>query len=103
MVPAVVRALASHQCDPGSIPGLVVGSRPCHERFFSGYFCFPLSQKTNISKFHFDLESVPISALKESDLLITNIIFCRANGLLTTTKRLDFVIPRFSLLIDQKY
>ena len=37
----------------------VVGSRPCSERFFSGYSGFPLSSKTNISKFQFDLESVP--------------------------------------------
>ena len=37
----------------------VVGSRLCSERFFSGYFSFPLSSKTNISKFQFDLESVP--------------------------------------------
>ena len=35
----------------------VVGSRPCSERFFSGYSGFPLSSKTNISKFQFDLES----------------------------------------------
>ena len=32
----------------------VVGSRPCPERFFSGYSGFPLSSKTNIFKFHFD-------------------------------------------------
>ena len=55
---------APHQCGPGSTPGLgimwvefVVGSRPCSERFFSGYSGFPLSSKTNISKFQFDLES----------------------------------------------
>ena len=35
---------------------LVIGSRPCSERFFSGYSGFPLSSKTNISKFQFDLE-----------------------------------------------
>ena len=29
----------------------VVGSRPCSERFFFGYSGFPLSSKTNISKF----------------------------------------------------
>jgi len=33
----------------------VAGSLLCSERFFSGYFCFPLSSKTNISKFQFDL------------------------------------------------
>ena len=37
----------------------VVGSRPCSERFFSGYSGFLRSSKTNISKFQFDLESVP--------------------------------------------
>ena len=35
----------------------VVGSLPCSERFFSGYSGFPLSPKTNISKFQFDQES----------------------------------------------
>ena len=34
----------------------VVGSHPCSERFFSGYSGFPLSSKSNISKFQFDLE-----------------------------------------------
>ena len=34
----------------------VVGSRPCSERFFSRYSGFPLSSKTNISKFKFDLD-----------------------------------------------
>ena len=36
----------------------VVGSRPCSERFFSWYSGFPLSSKTNISKFQFDLDTV---------------------------------------------
>ena len=35
----------------------VVGSLLCSERFFSGYSGFPLSSKTNISKFKFDQES----------------------------------------------
>ena len=35
----------------------LVGSLPCSERFFSGYSGFPLSSKTNISKFQFDQES----------------------------------------------
>ena len=39
-----------------SYVGWVVGSRPCSERFFSGYSCFPLSSKTNISKFQFNLD-----------------------------------------------
>ena len=33
-----------------------VGSLLCSERFFSGYSGFPLSSKTNISKFQFDLD-----------------------------------------------
>ena len=35
----------------------VVGFRPCSERFFSGYSGFPLSSKTNISKFQLTLKS----------------------------------------------
>ena len=38
----------------------VVGSRPGFERFFSGYSGFPFACKTNISKFQFHLEIVPI-------------------------------------------
>ena len=34
----------------------VVGSVPCADRFFSGISGFPLSSKTNISKFQFDLD-----------------------------------------------
>ena len=34
----------------------VVCSLSCSERFFSGYFGFPLSSTTNISKFQFDLD-----------------------------------------------
>ena len=34
----------------------VVGSLLCSERFFSRYYGFPLSSKTNISKFQFDQE-----------------------------------------------
>ena len=53
-VGAVVRALAFHQCVPGSIKtrrhnrAEFVGSLLCSERFFSGYSGFPLSSKTNI-------------------------------------------------------
>ena len=46
---------------PGLIPRpgvvwveFVVGSLLCSKRFFSGYSSFPLSLKTNISKFQFD-------------------------------------------------
>ena len=35
----------------------VVGSLPCSKRFFCGYSGFPVSAKTNISKFQFDQES----------------------------------------------
>ena len=61
---AVVRALASHQCGPGSTPGLgvicglslllVLVFAP--RGFFSGYFGFPLSPKNNISKLQLDLD-----------------------------------------------
>ena len=33
-----------------------VGSRPCSERFFSGFSGFPLSSKTNITRILFDLD-----------------------------------------------
>ena len=54
----------SHQCGPGLNPGVyaimwvefVVGSLTCSEKFFSRYSGFPLSLKTNTSKFQFDLE-----------------------------------------------
>ena len=36
----------------------VIGSLLCSERFFSGYSGFPLSSKTNTTKFQFDLETV---------------------------------------------
>ena len=36
----------------------VLGSRLCSEWFFSGYSGFPLSSKTNISKFQFDPDTV---------------------------------------------
>ena len=36
---------------------VVVGSLLCSRRFFSGYSGFPLSLKTNISKFQFYQES----------------------------------------------
>ena len=60
----MVRALASHQCGPGSNPGVdvimwvefVVGSLSCSERFSPGTPVFPFPKKNNISKFQFDLE-----------------------------------------------
>ena len=63
---AVVRALASHQCGPGSITGLgiICGLSlllilvPVPRVFESGYSGFPPSTKTNISKFQFKQETV---------------------------------------------
>ena len=40
----------------------VFGSHPCFERFFSGYSGFPLSSKTNIFKFQFELASDLVKA-----------------------------------------
>ena len=50
---------ASHQCGPGSIPGLgvICGFSSLLQEVFLRYSGFPLSSKTNISKFQFDLES----------------------------------------------
>ena len=60
-VGTVVRALASHEMNVSwerfSDPAchmwveFVVGSLLCSERIFSGYFGFPLSLKSKISKF----------------------------------------------------
>ena len=58
-VGAVVEHLPLTQASPRHMwVELVVGSCPCSERFFSGYSDFPLSSKTNTSKFQFDLESL---------------------------------------------
>ena len=62
---AVVRALASHQCGPGSYPSvdaicglsLMLVLSFAARCFFSGFSGFPLSPKTSISKFQFDQES----------------------------------------------
>ena len=61
----MARALVSHQCGPGSKPGvdticglsllLVLVSA---SRVFAGFSCFPFSTKNYISKFQFDLETV---------------------------------------------
>ena len=60
----MVRALSSHQCVPGSIPGpgiicglsllLVLALVP--RVFLPGFSGFPPSSKINISKFQFDQE-----------------------------------------------
>ena len=68
----VVRALASHQCDPMMWVEFAVGSLLCSERFFSGYSGFPLSSKTNISKSQFDLECTDIS----ERVLVNSLVLC---------------------------
>ena len=60
----MMRALASLQCGPGSNPGvdaicglsLLLVLSLAARGFFSGHSGFPLSSKTNASKFQFDLE-----------------------------------------------
>ena len=52
----------------------VVGSRPCSERFFSGFSGFPLSSKTNISKFQFDLESEGHRVVSRNRLLSVTLV-----------------------------
>ena len=64
---AVVRAVASHRCGPGSNPSvdatcglslwLVLSFTP--RRFFSGYSGFPLSSKLNIIIFKFHIPIRP--------------------------------------------
>ena len=71
----MVKALASHQGSGFNSRRrrhlwveFVVGSLPCSKRFFSGYSGFPLSLKTNTSKFQFDLDMqrhILSSSLKE--------------------------------------
>jgi len=60
----------------------VVGSLPCSKRFFSGYSSFPLSSKTNISKFQLDQESVNEETLSgcatSNSLFILFYLFCRS-------------------------
>jgi len=53
----------------------VVGSLPFSERFFCGYSGFPLSSKTNISKFQFDQQSGRRSPNHYVDVLPANRYF----------------------------
>ena len=79
-VGTVVRMLASHQCVPGSIPGpgviqcmwveFVVGSLLCSERFFSGYYGFPLSLKTTFPNSNSILECTDISERVRHSLVV---------------------------------
>ena len=65
----------------------VVGSLPCSERFFSGYSGFPLSLKTNTSKFQFDLERT--DTFKRVQLLSASWV----NKFQTTIYSLHGVLP----------
>ena len=58
----------------------VVGSLLSSERFFSGYSGFPLSSKTNISKFQFDLDvrhfsHEPLARVIAQALPVLDVIF----------------------------
>ena len=81
-VGAGVRALASRQCGSGSIPGLGV---ICGlslllvlflalRGFSSGSLVFPLSTKTNISKFQFDQEPEGHSFVNRNRLLSVTLV-----------------------------
>ena len=53
---------------------VVVGCRPCSERFYSRYSGFPLSPKTNISKFQFDPESEGLRFVSRNRLLSVTLV-----------------------------
>ena len=62
-----IRDVHVFMCVPGSIPGLginmwvefVIGSRLCSEVLLRVLQFSPLIKKNNISKFQFDLKSIP--------------------------------------------
>ena len=54
----------------------VVGSRPCSERFFSRNSGFPLSSKTNISKFQFDLDTVDLDQVTNTKTACLLLFHC---------------------------
>ena len=62
----------------------VVGSRPCFERFFSGYSGFPLSSKTNIYRFQFDPDTVdeepPCGCATANSYLFIYLFICLVIG-----------------------
>ena len=77
---AVVRALASHQCGPGSIPrlGIICGLSLllvlvlAPRGFSPGTLVFPFPQKPTLhSKFQFDLESEGHRIVSRKDLIVT--------------------------------
>ena len=83
----MVSPLVSLQCGPGSKSRrrrhmwveFVVGSLLCSERFFSGYSGFPLSSKTNISKFQFARKQVdeePLCGCATSKSLLLLFYYC---------------------------
>ena len=55
-LPSMWPGFQSQTVDPICELNLLLGSLPCSERFFSGYSGFPLSLKTNTSKFQLDQE-----------------------------------------------
>ena len=82
---AVVRAVASHQCGPGSNPGvdatcglslwLVLSFAP--RSFFSGYSGFPLSSKLNIIivKFHIPIRPGMVNEVPLQGCAISKSLF----------------------------
>ena len=76
----VLIALSSHLRIPRSgheWVKLVVGSLLCSERFFSGFFRFPLSSKINISKFQFNwMQDLPENHFQVSGASWVNINYC---------------------------
>ena len=85
----MVRALATHQCGPGSNPGvdgicglsLLLVLSLAQRGFSPGTPVFPSPRKTNISKFQFDQESA------NRDLFIIFIYFFIILKLLQTWKK----------------
>ena len=75
---AVVKALASHRCGRGSIPGLGViyglSLLLVLVRAPRGLSVFPSPQKTNISKFQFDPESEGHKFVSRNRLLSVTLI-----------------------------
>ena len=90
---AVVRAVASHQCGPGSNPGvdticglslwLVLSFAP--RSFFSGYSGFPLSSKLNIIifKFHIPIRPGMVNEVPLQGCAISKSLFnCTVSGVI---------------------
>ena len=87
----------------------VVGSLPCSESFFSGYSGFPLSSKTNISKFQFDQESgrrrttMWMCYLQIVIYLFIYLFICnKVNVFIYSSVLLSVILLLISLVIDTK-